>query len=79
MDLQPRETIILFIRRAEETRETYMVGIRKTKTSFGPGHDVEVEAAQEQISALGKFENLAQAIGAASEKLRELTSKAASV
>ena len=80
MHLEPKEAIILFIRRSETKPARYMVGIRKAETGFHHGrNDLEVGAHQQPLFELGEFEDLVQAINAASEKLRGLTSKAASM
>ncbi len=80
MQLEPKEAIIVFIRRDETKPSRYMVGIRKAETGFHHGrNDLEVGARQKSLSELGEFNDLAQAVNAASEKLKGLTSKAASM
>ena len=80
MDLQPKEAIIIYIRRSETNPARYMAGIRKTETAFNTANnDLEVEARQQAISELGEFDDLSEAVNAASERLKGLTSKAASI
>jgi hypothetical protein len=79
MELQPKETIIIYIRKGETTPVRYVAGIRKADTTFHPVHnDIEIDTFQQAVSDPGEFYDLSEAINAASEKLKALISKAAS-
>ena len=78
MQLNPKEAIVLFIRRSDSEPATYMVGMRKAESEFALGtHDLRIGGMQEALSAMGKFHSLEEAIVAGARGLEQLISKAA--
>jgi hypothetical protein len=75
-DLEPKEALVVFIRRSETAPTRYMAGIRKTQTNFHPElNDLRLTGPQVSVSELGEFDDLGQAIEKACDKLRGLIAK----
>ena len=72
MNLNPGEAIILFIRRSDRELVRYMVDIRKAETTFDARNDLKVDQHQVEVSSVGEFDDLAVALSAGSERLKEI-------
>jgi hypothetical protein len=77
MQLNPKDAVVLFIRRSDSEPTNYMLGIRRAETELDGNHDLRIVQVQESVSEVGKFDTLEEAIHTGARRLDQLVGKAA--
>ena len=72
MQLNPKDAVVLFIRRSDSEPTSYMVGIRRAETEFDGNHDIRIVQVQKSVSEIGTFDTFEGAALAGAKGLERL-------